>query len=317
MFIKVYHSFGSENNLLVQGHVFENEAADFDVTDSWFYSNLKSLLNLFRIKTIPSVPLTLEIFGEHTQITADENGFFKFEMNPKDHVPAGWHAIKVFITEQPDICSEGKVFVPYRTSFAIISDIDDTVMKSYSATIFRRLYELMSKNPEERKIFENTVEWYRQLAKAYPPGDETNAFFYVSSSEWNLYDYLNTVFKKNELPEGVFLLNHLKTLRSFFKTGKTGHEGKIDRIHALLKSFPEQQFVLIGDNTQKDPYIYLHMVEKHSKNVKAVFIRNRNKKKVAQTRAVMKQIEIKGVPTCFFSATGEAIAKSKDLGLIY
>ena len=317
MFIKVYHSFGSEHHLLVQGHVFENEALDFDVTNSWIYTNIKSLLNLFKIKTIAHVPLELEIFGEKTFTTSDDRGFFKFQLNPKDNIPAGWHAIKVSHAEDMEIFGEGKIFVPYRTSFSIVSDIDDTVMKSYSATIFRRLYEMVSKNPEERKIFEHTVDWYQMLARSNPPGEETNAFFYVSSSEWNLYEYLNIVFKKHQLPEGIFLLNHLKSMSSFFKTGKTGHEGKIERIHDLLQSFPEQQFVFIGDNTQKDPMIYLHMSEKHASNVRAVFIRNKSKENTKQTQVILEKIAKYNIPVLLFEHTQQAIQYSKELGLIH
>lgn len=317
MFIKVYHSFGSEHHLLVQGHVFENEPSVFDTTDSWLYSNIKSLVSLFRSKTVANVALELDIFGEKTSAISDENGFFTFAYNPQDNISPGWHAIKVTSKKDPKVFGEGTIFIPYKTSFSVISDIDDTVMKSYSATVFRRIYELLSKDPTERHLFEHTVDWYKKLTGSNVQGDETNAFFYVSSSEWNLYEYLNTVFKKNGLPEGIFLLNHLKSLGSFFKTGKTGHEGKIDRIHALLKSFPEQEFVLVGDNTQKDPLIYLHMAEEHRKHVKAVFIRNRRKSKEKETAQILERIGSYGIPVLQFEHTAEAIDFSQKLGLIH
>src|SRR5690606_25101309 len=194
--------------------------------------------------------------------------------------------------------------------------IDDTIMKSYSATIFRRLYELISRNAYSRKIFEDTVEWYRELAEAYSPGTESRAFFYVSSSEWNLYEYLNIVFKKNELPEGIFLLNSIKKLNSFFKSGKTGHEGKLIRIGRLMNTFPEEKFVLIGDNTQKDPMIYEEIATKYPRQVKAVFIRNRKESNRVQTDEILRKIAQTGTPALQFRTTQEAINFSINLGII-
>jgi phosphatidate phosphatase APP1 len=53
-------------------------------------------------------------------------------------------------------------------------------------------------------------EHYKLLAQANTQADKPNAFFYVSSSEWNLYDYIVEFTRVNELPRGIFLFKPAK-----------------------------------------------------------------------------------------------------------
>ena len=50
------------------------------------------------------------------------------------------------------------------------------------------------------------VKHYQALAHAGTVPHEPNPFFYVSSSEWNLYDYIREFAKKNEMPKGIYLV---------------------------------------------------------------------------------------------------------------
>lgn len=318
MFIKIYHSFGSKKQVQITGHVFEQKPPEIFAETNFFIANLKALLSLFKVKTIPNIELELDFFGKKHITNSLEDGFFRFEFETNYDLPFGWHTIKVKgknITGEIH-SSEGKVFVPEITKFAVISDIDDTIMKSYSATIFRRLYELISKNPYRRKVFENTIDWYQELAEEENPGNESRAFFYVSSSEWNLYEYLNVVFKQNKLPEGIFLLNSIRTLKSFWKTGKTGHEGKLIRIGRLMNTFPDVKFLLIGDNTQKDPEIYEEIVSKYPNQIKAVLIRNRKRKNVPKTTLILQKIAKQNIPVLQFTTTQEGINFSREIDII-
>ena len=319
MFVKVYHGFGSHQRVQVTGHVFVKMPPEFSAETNFFVPNIISLFSLFRVKTVPNVVLELNFEGKKHQTKSQEDGFFRFEFDPESKIDFGWYEIEIHVlNDKSEIKStgKGKILFPKVQKHAIISDIDDTVMKSYSATVFRRLFELFSKNPYHRRIFENTVEWYKELAESDKPGNENKAFFYVSSSEWNLYEYLNKVFKNNDLPKGIFLLNTIKTLKSFFKTGKTGHDGKLLRIGRLLNTFPEQKFVLIGDNTQKDPIIYHEIAMKYPQQIIAVFIRNRAKKNYEKTQKILKELEEKNIRTLQFLDTQEAIDYSVKIGII-
>jgi len=141
-------------------------------------------------------------------------------------------------------------------------------------------------------------------------------FFYVSSSEWNLYDYLVETFRFNKLPEGAFLLNQLKRWGDLLKTGKTGHEGKLIRVMRILDAFPNQKFVFFGDNSQRDPDIYAAIAIKYPKNIEAIYIRNIRPSREKATKEILKKVEEQQIHTCLFIDSHEAIDHSVNIGLI-
>ena len=140
--------------------------------------------------------------------------------------------------------------------------------------------------------------------------------FSMSTSEWNLYDYIQDFFQHNELPKGSFLLNQVKRWYQFFRTGSNNHEGKLIRIARLFKIFPRQRFILFGDNSQKDPAIYNKLSKKYGDRIFAVYIRNVNRKKVESTKKYLREMEVENIYTCFFKDSEEAIAHSRQIGLI-
>lgn len=283
-------------------------------------SNVVNLLGLFKIRTLPQARVQLFLDGIMRETTTEFDGFFKFDFESEPDDFRGWRDIRVALVDAAgrELCSsEGSLYYPNRSQYAFISDIDDTIMKSFSATIFKRLYELVSRSAAKRRLFDNTSKFYNALSESNTEDGMLNPFFYVSSSEWNLYDYLNIVFREHKLPKGIFLLNSIRTLSSFFQTGKKGHEGKLFRITRIILAFPENKFVLIGDNSQKDPEIYAAIAEKYPEQIAYVLIRNVHREHEAATRAFLKNIEHLGVATCLFRTTQEAIAYCRKVGLIH
>lgn len=304
---------------MIMGHVLEKPSHIFTSRNS-FSANVFSLLKLFAIDTISQVPLRMEFQGVVYETKSEYDGFFKFDFVPAAAPGIGWHPIRVdMLNAAGDAItfSEGEIYVPHQSQYMFVSDIDDTIMKSYSATIFKRLYELLMHNPVQRRLFDNTAKFYKALSESNAADGLLNPFFYVSSSEWNLYDYLNTVFNQHELPKGVFLLNSYKKLRSFIQTGKQGHEGKLFRIARIITAFPNQRIVLLGDNSQKDPEIYTAIAEKYPDSVHAVIIRNVRKEKVVATKAFLKNVQHLGIHAHLFEKTQDAIQYCRDIGLIH
>ena len=132
-------------------------------------------------------------------------------------------------------------------------------------------------------------------------------FFYVSSSEWNLYDYILNFSEKNGLPTGVYLLSPLKQFRELLQTGQGKHRTKFDRIVQILHTYPNRQFVLLGDDTQEDPSIYASVVEQFSQQIRVVYIRQVHADHQAKTRETLSRIDLMGVPCCYFTHSDEAM----------
>ena len=100
-------------------------------------------------------------------------------------------------------------------------------------------------NALSRKAFPGIVDFYDKL-QMFKNQRSRNLFFYVSHSEWNLYDFLIDFFEVNNLPKGIFLLDNLKTrIDHLIRTGAQGRSDKVKRIEFILKFFPNMKFVLI------------------------------------------------------------------------
>jgi phosphatidate phosphatase APP1 len=317
--VKVYYGYGHTHDLVLYGHVFGNKPVIRQHYTKRVLVNIIHLLRLFFVKPLPDVRVRLNWQHQQLETRTEADGFFKFEWKSDQEVDAGWYPVKVeHIDEAGNVMAtgEGQLYVPHSTQYVFISDIDDTVLVSYSATKFRRLKELLSRNPRTRQQFENVADWYQQLAQAGTTTDVPNSFFYVSSSEWNLYDYLHEFFQFNKLPKGIFLLNQVKRWYQFFKTGKTQHAGKLLRIARILNVYPKQQFVLIGDNSQQDPSIYATVAAKYPKTIFAIFIRNVRPENEEIARTYLQAAEAEGVHTFVFKTSAEAAEYSRKIGLL-
>lgn len=317
--VKVYNGYGHTQDLVVYGHVFSRKPPERKTYSNNILVNIIHLLRLFFVKPIADARVQLTWRRQVLESKTEADGFFKFEWKSEEDVEAGWHTVDVNFLDADDsiiATGTGKVFVPHITQYAFISDIDDTVLVSYSATIGKRLRVLFTKNPHTRKSFDDLVKHYELLASAQTDGDVSNPFFYVSSSEWNLYNYLDEFFNYNRLPEGSFLLSQIKRWFELFKTGKTKHEAKLLKIIRIMKAFPNQKFVLLGDNSQSDPMIYASVVKKYPRRIHAVYIRNIHVKNESAVRTILSELENNQVHTCLYINSKDAILHSQKIGLI-
>lgn len=317
--VKIYHGYGHAHNLIVFGHVFSRKPFIRKKYSNNIFSNIIHIIKLFFVKPSPGVNVRLQWREQFFTSTTTSDGFFKFEWQSDTKTPAGWHNVRVdLLNSLGDVAAtgEGEIFVPHATQYAFISDIDDTVLVSHSTSTAKRLRLLFTKNPRSRKAFIDVVKHYHLLSIAHTEPSVPNPFFYVSSSEWNLYNDLNEFFKHNGLPKGAFLLNEIKKWYQLFKTGKTKHQGKLIRVARIMQAFPEQHFVLLGDNSQSDPEIYVSIANKYPDKIAAIYIRNISLKKQLITEERLTSLQNKAIHTCLFNDNEEAIKHSKAIGLI-
>ena len=318
--IKVYNGYGSYDKLLIFGHALKLSPLPRKKYRKNVFSNSYGLLRLFMVRPLVNARLKViwesNIFETHTE----DDGFFKLEWKPDRPLSPGWYSVMVSIIHPSKKSkfaeTRGDIYIPYPYKTTFISDIDDTFLISHSSNLRKRLYVLLTKNARSRKPFESVVEFYQALAGSGTAPGTTNPFFYVSSSEWNLYDYINEFSCKQKLPRGVYLLNQLKQFRQVWKTGQNNHSTKFVRITRIIEAYPDQQFVLFGDDSQEDPNIYFALTEHFSGKIRAIYIRNVQKSSRERVGLLKQKLEEKGVAFCYFSHSVEAMEHSRSIGLI-
>lgn len=314
--VRVYRGYGNARKVTIQGHVLRLSPMPRRKYRKNMLVNLLAVIRLFFVRPVPNV--TVRLKGTTLQTLTDADGFFRIEWVPQEPLPPGWHTIKVeLITAHRWITEgEGRFYIPPDTQYGCISDIDDTFLVSHSSTIARRLLVLLTENAHSREPFDDVVTHYQLLANACTVDGHTNPFFFVSSSEWNLYDYILEFSETNHLPDGVYLLSQLKRLRQLWKTGKNKHFTKMDRIARILHMYPERKFILLGDDSQEDPAIYASVIAHYPNQIRSVYLRQINKKNQERTKQLIGQMEQAGVSVCYFRHSAKAIEHSQRIGLL-
>lgn len=320
--VKVYHGYGTASLMIIFGHVFSLSPLPRKKYRQNFWTNTFALLRSFMVVRIPGARVRMQWGNKIYEATTASDGFFRFEWQPETPLSPGLHKVLIqYYTSENDFINilatgEGSVYVPHNNQYAFVSDIDDTFLISHSSNLRKRLYVLFTKNAHSRKPFEGVVNHYRLLANAHTNNGNLNPFFYVSSSEWNLYDFIKEFTRKNELPEGVYLLSQIKRLAEVWKTGGTKHATKFMRIARILEAYPNQKFVLFGDDSQQDPTIYAGIVKHFQGRIISVYLRHVYDKNISNVKELIKNIEEAGVPVCHFEHSRVAIEHSYKIGLI-
>ncbi|RED97531.1 phosphatase domain-containing protein [Marinoscillum furvescens] len=282
--LKVYEPFANKQLTYICGHVLRSVAPQREEITKNPFKNALEMYRRYRVKPAKGQQVFLHIDGLQYEAVTSAKGFFKFEIS----TPTGATTIpaNVVVKQAREISCKVSVEVS-NPDVLIVSDVDDTVLVSHATNIWKKLYLLLTKNHESRKTFEGICDLFGDLTQ----NAENSKFFYVSSSEWNLYDFLKDFMSFHELPGGVFLLQDLKSgLRDLFKSGRGSHRHKYDKIKHLINFYPEAKFMLIGDSGQHDPFIYRELAEEFPERIKHIFIRDVRKSRREEIRKMSENI---------------------------
>lgn len=317
--LRLYRGYANDQEFIVFGHVFRPNTANNYEFEKKRFKNARSILKMFLVKTVPNTEVFLEHSGQKIRTKTLDDGYFKFCIPLTEELAYGWADYYVSINHNGEEIREKGTYVhPHEGTLGFISDIDDTFLVSHTRNFFKKIYILLFKNIYSRKIFEDVVPHYQALSTAGRNNkEEQNAFFYVSSSEWNLYTFIVKFTAKHDLPRAVLLLKDIKTsLMDFFVTGRGNHNHKFDKIKHILEFYPHLQYTLLGDDSQHDPFLYENICKIFPVTVKAVYIRQTGHSKKPKAEKAVKNIESMGVAVCYFKESSDAIAHSKHIGLI-
>lgn len=267
------------------GHVLRSPVKRHDRISNNPFKNALEMIRRYRVKAMKGERVLLSRGQLYKECITDSKGYFEFEI--KDIQEGNY---QVSLQENEGVQSL-KIQFPEEVNRVVVTDIDDTVLISHSTNLIKKLYLLLTKNHESRKGFEGVSEFYKELLGA------NGVLFYVSSSEWNLYDFLNDFMKFHQLPKGVFLLQDLKSgIFDLFRSGGGSHDHKKQKIQRLLDAFPDCKFVLVGDSGQKDPEIYRSIVEQFPNRIEHVFIRDVKKSHRSKLKQLSRQLRAYEVP---------------------
>lgn len=270
-----YRGHGNEERVFLKGRVLEESGITPSAQTDTVLTNLRNMARRFFSSEAPRARVRARV-GEHElEVRADEEGFFdvRFDLREAPSENFEWHPVSMELVSplapgQKREWAKGWVLVPNRAEFALISDIDDTVMLSRASSVLKMFWIVLLNNAHTRLAFPGVGVFYEALRRG-KYGTSSNPLFYVSSSPWNIYDLLEDFMDVHGLPPGpIFLKDWSPTV-----LGK--HEDhKLGLIRRLLATYPDLPFILLGDSGQEDPEIYAQAAVENPDRIKAVYIRD-------------------------------------------
>jgi len=291
VFFPSYGYFNSSNSkwvIMIQGHIYEPSASSV---------KRRAIMSGFETFTGSTVQDEDEFWRRIRPLVSDDEGGEKVQIKlggktytmPESSAggritgkltladseaqqlmdSAGW--ITYTATSENNRIFTGKIQLIQANGISIISDIDDTiktteVYKGRKAMLINTFNRPLEAAP-------GMSAFYRNLNKS------DTRFHYLSGSPWQLFPVLEEFLGVNSFPSGSFNMKEFRANPSspefwdFIASGST-QELKKDVIKDIMTSYPNRQFILIGDSGEHDPEIYGWAADTYPNQVKEIYIRN-------------------------------------------
>lgn len=296
--IEPYAGYATDDHLILQGRVH----AYLTQTETRFgqsrLRNVRQMLGRFKTAEVANA----EIEAEGVRARTAEEGHFKLHLPRKGR--SGWVKVPVTLVRNGSVTPCTVFAAPAGASQIIISDIDDTIMKTGAYSLMRNLWTSFTGNALTRQVYPDAAVLLHQLH-----GDGQRPVYYVSSSPWNLFSFIDEVFERSSVVHGPMFLRDLGVSERGLITGGHGAH-KSHAVDTILAANPGVEAILIGDTGQQDALIYADAIARHPERIAAVVLREPAPGRGRVDAAALERLEEAGVPLFHaptFAGFGEAI----------
>ena len=316
-----YRGHGTQHALFLKGRVLVGKGITRSNENDTTITNVLNMIRRFASDEVPFARIRASFEGRELEARADEEGYFDLrfdldaapETSPED-TATGWYPVEIELTwphrAGDDARATGYVLVPSEPRFAVISDLDDTVVRTSVRSLLKMLKLVLLSNAHARLPFEGVAAFYQALQRG--EGREFNPIFYVSNGPWNLYDLLEDFLDVHGLPAGPLFLRDWSAT-----TVRGSNEHKIGVIRTLLDTYPELQFILIGDSGERDPETYQKVVLEHPGRISNIYIRDvSSRERANEIHAIAGQVASSGVEMLLVPDTATAAEHAARKGFI-
>jgi len=262
--IDPYFGHATPTEIILRGRVLTRrgvEAVEELEDDPNLWTNFKSMIALFNTKEMANVCISCA--GVET--LSDEEGYFELALSRTDG-KTGWDSYEICFSEDKTRTELTALIPSPEAIVGIISDIDDTLIKTDAWSLRRNLWNSLTGNAQSRHVYPDAVQLISKLHA------DVNPVYYVSSSPWNMHGFLTEIFDRAGLVRGPKFLRDLGISDTKFITGTHGnHKG--DAIDAILAANPDLPFILLGDTGQHDAHVYHDAILRHPERIQQIILR--------------------------------------------
>lgn len=325
--IQAYMGYATKDVIRLHGRVLTNPPIDPDFEKDTWWHNLKNTMGRLASDEVPDTTVRAQVGDLSETTTSDAEGYFYFNL-PREVAGLGelfWSPAELSILDAAGNTVAGSaavgqvMYTPSTAQYAVISDVDDTIMHTGATDIATMAKLTFLGNARTRAPLAGVAKLYELMQHAGDLTNEhTNPLFYVSSSPWNLYDLLEDFLDLNAIPRGPLLLRDLGfDEHKFFAEG---HEHKLAKARNLIRLYDDLPFVLIGDSGQEDARLYAAAAEEFGEQIKAIFIRDVDPGTDSlfdqNVEACIRQSQAAGVPMHLVQDSNQVAELACDYGLL-
>ena len=301
--IDPYLGLATPKQIILRGRVLSRKVIKTEVhfeDDPSRWRNFKTMVALFNTREIPNVRVS---HNEHETWT-DEEGYFELIL-PRPTSMSGWLDHTVSFGTCATETTLKALLPSAEAKVGIISDIDDTLIKTDAWSLRRNLWNSLTGDVNSRYVFPDAIKLIQSLHNG------VNPVYYVSSSPWNMHEFLTDVFERAGLVKGPKFLRDLGISDRKFVTGSHGqHKG--DAIDEILAANPELSFILLGDTGQHDAHVYYDAIKRHPGRIQKVILRAATPKLSKENQIWVDKISTTKIPI-FVGESYEPLLEKKSL----
>lgn len=319
--IEAYHGHGTAKRLYIMGRVLRDPGVRPADAASGVLRNLKNTLRRALTNEVPNARVAARIGQSAAEARADDEGFFRIVLDLDGRLPGPgpWHDVELELLEPAApsrVVATARVLVPSADAeYGVVSDIDDTVVRTEATNWLRMLRIVLLTNAHSRMPFANVDALYRAL-RSGSDGRRQNPIFYLSSGPWNFHDLLEEFLRVHGIPGGPLLLRNWDASPRRLVGMKHG-DHKLVRLRHLLEVHDTLPWVFIGDSGQEDPEIYRDVALACPGRVRAIYIRSVVAgSRADEVRAIRDELAEHGVAMLLVDEKTEAAAHAAEHGLI-
>jgi phosphatidate phosphatase APP1 len=313
-----YRGFGSHQYIYVKGRVLEEKKIFAPKVFNNLWINLLNSLNRIESDEVPYARLRMQVSKQSIELLADEEGYFQSHLKVAEFLPADdncrsvtFELLEPIRPGHPAVNAVGEVYIPFpNCKFGIISDIDDTVIKSFIKQPFQLLWTQLFSSARTRQPVPGMAAFYRGLAESMSNSwdeaenlrwEKENPIFYLSTSPWNLYPLLEDYLNYQKFPPHPILYLRDWGISSNEILPFDNQNHKLGFINFLMDFYPQMDFILVGDSGQQDPEIYTQVAIQHVERILAIYILEveQNSERADTIHRMRSRLSRMGVPMIF------------------
>ena len=307
-----YRSFGPPDRLVVRGRVLANRPGRIPALDESTFHRFGRMAGHFLTREVAGVEVEVRLGHAVRRAVTDAEGYLYVT------IPAagltGWVNATAHIIGHGDDRSWAVPCLVIEPGLqrVLISDIDDTILENGQGDLLRTAWATVSGSSLTRRPIDGAATLYRACAQ---DGPEVCQAFFVSSSPWNLYDFLIGFLEHHSFPEGPLVLRDIGLNRSTL--AREAHRAhKVTGITGILDACPsETSAVLIGDSSQHDADAFANIMNRRPDQVEAAFIRDvGDPAAAARVASIATSLPSDGPPLILFESFEQVRAELEGRG---